>query len=138
MDRELTAWMWSEACDVLARAERLHRRLFDPVLDTDEGPSWEPPVDVLETPDAVVVLVALPGVGPDRVTAAIEDGMLMIAGSRMLPPAWRAAVFHRLELPQGRFERRVRIPAGRYGGVSCTAAEGCLLITLEKVEASHG
>jgi hypothetical protein len=41
-------------------------------------------------------------------------------------------VIHRLELPQGRFERRVRLPAGRYGAVRRAAAQGCVLITLQK------
>jgi len=31
MDRDLTRnWMWSEACEMLARAERLNRELFRP------------------------------------------------------------------------------------------------------------
>jgi len=41
-------------------------------------------------------------------------------------------VIHRLELPQGRFERRVRLPAGRYASVRHAVANGCLLVTLEK------
>jgi hypothetical protein len=41
-------------------------------------------------------------------------------------------VIHRLELPQGRFERRVPLPGGRYGAVRRAAAQGCVLITLQK------
>jgi HSP20 family protein len=41
-------WMWSEACEILARAERMHRELFK--LGTQaRGPTWEPPVDILGT-----------------------------------------------------------------------------------------
>ena len=78
------------------------------------------------------VVVALPGVDPAKVEAAIDDGDLVIAGSRVLPPALRTAVIHRLELPQGRFERRVRLPAGRYASVRHAVVNGCLLVTLEK------
>jgi HSP20 family protein len=39
-------------------------------------------------------------------------------------------------LPQGRFERRVRLPGGRYHGIGRTVANGCLLITLDKAEIS--
>jgi len=130
-------WMWSEACEVLARAERLHRDFFRPA-SAAMLPSWEPPVDVLETEREVLVLVALPGVSPERVEAAIEDGILVIAGTRVLPPQLRTAVIHRLELPQGRFERRVRIPAGRYGDVRRASHDGCLVITLRKVETFRG
>ena len=108
------SWMWSEACEMLARAERLHREFFRPARPGSRMPSWEPPVDILETEREVLVLVALPGVDPERVEAAIEGGDLVVAGTRVLPPELRTAVIHRLELPQGRFERRVRLPAGRY------------------------
>ena len=127
-------WMWSEACEMLARAERMHREMFRPGLPAAQQPSWEPPVDILETEGLVLVLVALPGVRPDEVEAAIEGGELLIAGTRVLPPELRTAVIHRLELPQGRFERRLRLPAGRYSKVEHCTANGCLLITLSKAE----
>jgi HSP20 family protein len=130
--------MWSEACEMLARAERLHRDFFRPVRSTAMLPAWEPPVDILETEREVLVLVALPGVNPEHVEAAIDGGVLVIAGTRVLPGALRTAVIHRLELPQGRFERRVRIPAGRYGDVVRTSVDGCLVISLRKVEALRG
>ena len=95
-------------------------------------PAWEPPVDVLETEREVLVLVALPGVNLDEVQAAIEDGELVILGMRAIPAALREAVIHRLELPQGRFERRVALPAGRYADVRRAAVDGCLVISLQK------
>lgn len=135
MDRRLTNRMWLEACEILTRAERLHRQFFQP-LPTGGKPAWEPPVDVLETDAAVMVLIALPGVEPGLVQAAIEDRTLHIAGIRVLPPAWRNAVFHRLELPQGRFERRIPLPAGLYRDVRCASVDGCLVITLDKTGGS--
>ena len=140
MDRNFPRdWMWSEAFAVLARAERLHREFFRPVSSGSQQASWEPPVDILETAREVLVLVALPGVAPDQVEASIVDGGdLHIAGTRVLPRELRTAVIHRLELPQGRFERRVRLPAGHYRNVNRATVNGCLLITLEKTEASRG
>jgi HSP20 family molecular chaperone IbpA len=132
------SWMWSEACDMLARAERLHREFFRPVRSGSRTPSWEPPVDMIETERDVLVLVALPGVDPDRVEAAIDGTDLVVAGSRVLPAELRTAVIHRLELPQGRFERRVRLPAGRYAAVRREISHGCVLITLEKLRAFRG
>jgi len=133
-----TDWMWSEACDMLARAERLHREFFRPAQSTSRVPVWEPPVDVLETEREVLVFVALPGVDPDQVEAVIDGADLVVAGSRLLPAALRTAAIHRLELPQGRFERRVRLPSGRYANVRPSMANGCLMITLDKAEARHG
>ena len=127
-------WMWSEACDLLARAERMQSGFFR----QSGGPVWEPPVDVLETERAVLVLVALPGVNPDRVDTAIDGSDLVFSGTRALPPEMRTAVIHRLELPQGRFERRIRLPAGRYGAVHRSAADGLILIALLKSGALGG
>lgn len=120
---------------MLARAERMHREFFRPARSRL---AWEPPVDMLETEREVLVFMALPGVEPERLEAAIDDGDLVVAGARVLPAALRTAIIHRLELPQGRFERRVRLPAGRYSAVGKAMVNGCLLVTLEKVGVSRG
>ncbi len=125
-------WMWSEACEVLARAERLQRELFKPSVSAPGEPAWEPPVDVLETEREILVLAVLPGVSTESLEVTTDAGELIFAGVRSLPVELQTAVIHRLELPQGRFERRIRLPAGAYGGIRCSMAEGCLLITIEK------
>ncbi len=131
-------WMWSEACEILARAERMHRELFRPAGVRARLPEWEPPVDVLETEQEVLALVALPGVDAESAQAVIEDGDLVIAGTRVLPPELRTANIHRLELPQGRYYRRLRLPAGRYSAVRRTVANGCLVISLQKAGKNRG
>ena len=131
-------WMWSEACEMLARAERMHRELFRPGAPQARQPAWEPPVDILENEREVLALVALPGVAIEDAQVVIEEGDLVIAGVRTLPPELRTATIHRLELPQGRFYRRVRLPAGHYSGVSRAAVAGCLVITLQKAGTNRG
>lgn len=118
---------------MLARAERLHREFFVVRSVAPQMPRWEPPVDMLETEEAVLVLVALLGVDPEQVEAFVEGADLVVAGVRVLPRELQNAVIHRLELPQGRFERRIRLPAGRYGAVRRQSVHGCLAVTLEKV-----
>jgi len=131
-------WMWSEACEMLARAERMHREFFRPVGTQARLPEWEPPVDVLETEHEVLALVALPGVDAESAQAVIENGDLVIAGTRVLPPELRTANILRLELPQGRYYRRLRLPAGRYSAVRRTVANGCLVISLQKAGNNRG
>ena len=125
-------WMWSEACSMLVQAERLHRQLFRPAPRVFAGPSWEPPIDVLETEFEVLVLVAVPGVNPNEVEATIDESDLLVAGTRILPAALRTAVIHRLELPQGCFRRQLRLPAGTYGDIRSSMENGCLTISLHK------
>ncbi len=128
-------WMWADAVDLLDRVQRLHQQSFAPIRSGRGAPGWEPPVDMLETEEAVLVLVALPGVDIDRTEATIEDGVLVVSGQRILPDEVRTAKIHRLELPQGRFERRLPLPGGRYESVHRSNAHGCLLVTLRK---AHG
>jgi len=126
-------WMWSEAIEMLDRAERLHREMFRPARAGSRVPTWEPPVDVMETESAVIVLVALPGVEPGRIDVSLDRDVLSLSGTRSFPRELDAALIHRLELPQGRFERHVSLPPGGYVAVSSSAADGCLTIVLEKI-----
>ena len=131
-NRDPMSWMLSEAVETLARAERMHRQFFRlQSSGATSEPCWEPPIDVLETDREILVFVALPGVDPDNVTASIENGVLVVAGRRVLPPELRDAVIHRLELPQGHFERRLQLPAGRYA-VRQFVQNGCLVFSLTK------
>lgn len=122
-------WMLSEAIGSLARADRLRQQFFS--LQSVGSPCWEPPIDVLETEHEFLILVALPGVDPDRVEAIINDGVLLIRGTRTLPAELQNARIHRLELPQGRFERRIALPLGRYA-VSRFAVNGTIAVRLAK------
>ena len=79
-----------------------------------------------------------PGVDFAEVKALISQGELLVSGHRTYPAEMRTAIIHRLELPQGRFERRIRLPPGRYSAIHRSEFNGSLLITLQKSEASNG
>ena len=123
--------MLSEAVEALMRADRMHREVFQ-LRETTTRPAWEPPIDVIETDEHVLIFIALPGVAMERVEAAIEGATLIVSGRRVLPPQLRTAVIHRLELPQGHFERRIPLPAGLYDEIARSVEDGCLLISLRK------
>jgi HSP20 family protein len=125
------SWMLSEAVEVLMRAERMHREVFQ-LRPTVARPAWEPPADVLETDEEVLIFIALPGVAMEDVDAAIEGAALVVSGRRVLPAQLRTAIIHRLELPQGRFERRIPLPPGLYDRIAQAVSDGCLLISLRK------
>jgi HSP20 family molecular chaperone IbpA len=127
------AWMWADALQLLSRAERLQRQLFHPAGRRPAEACWEPPVDVLETDGEVLILAALPGVDPEAIETVIEDGVLVLTGRRAPPPQLASAVIHRLELPQGCFERRIALPAGRYDSIRRVVANGCLQVSLRKL-----
>lgn len=124
-------WMWADALEMLERAERLHRQFAQPTF-SDRAISWEPPVDVLETEREVLVFTALPGVVPEKIEVLIDAEGLVISGTRILPAELRTARIHRLELPQGYFERRVPLPAGKYDLARRETINGCLIVVLRK------
>jgi HSP20 family protein len=125
--------MWPEACAALARAERLHSQFYHVGGGQEFEVAWQPPVDVFETALQVCIIVAMPGVTPPSITAVIEDGQFIVSGIRQLPVQLDGAVVHRLELPHGRFHRRIPLPPGRYGDVHSSSANGCLIVTLDKL-----
>ena len=125
-------WMWADAVGLLDRMQRLHHQGYAPARARGGTVHWEPPADLIETDNEVLVFVALPGVDLDQTEAVIEDGVLVVRGQRLLPPELRVARIHRLELPQGRFERRLSLPAGRYQDVRRSSVNGCLLVSLHK------
>lgn len=126
-------WMWAEACELLDRAERLHRQFFRPAGPGTRGASWEPPVDIYETEDEIRIVVALPGVRADEVQVVLDDGAVGVVGVRPIPVESRATLIHRLELPHGRFERRIPLPAGVFEIRRRDLADGCLTLSLRKL-----
>lgn len=126
---ELRNRMWAEALDMLERAERLQRRFFE--LGREH--CWLPPVDIFETEHDVWVIAALPGVPATRLQIQFDFDTLVIAGERPIPPALRLAAVHRLEIPHGRFERRIELPPGRHELDAWELRDGCLIVNLHKL-----
>jgi HSP20 family protein len=133
MARDPANSMWAEACAILEQVEQLRRQFFRPGLAGMEVPTWEPPADVFETPDALSIVAALPGIEPQHLDVSIVRDVLVIAGIRHLPAAARQAAIRRLEIPYGRFERHIRLPAGHFGLDRPELKDGCLFVTLTKV-----
>jgi HSP20 family protein len=127
------AWMWAEACELLDRAERLHRQFFVPQGAQGRQPSWQPPVDLLESEEELWIYVALPGVDKEQLEVVVEQGTLIVSGERLMPGQGRGTVIHRLEIPYGRFERRIELPPGRYDAVRRELIDGCLTLALRKL-----
>jgi HSP20 family protein len=131
--KDPTAWMWGEACDFIERAERMHRQFFRLAGTAGAEAAWEPPVDVFESDDQLVVVVALPGVRASHVEVGAEGDALVVRARRE-PQAEssRLAVRH-LEIPYGYFERRIALPAVALEAVSQELNHGCLVVRLRKV-----
>ena len=125
------AWMWGEAVDLLEQAERLQRQFFR-LAGPTEAASWEPPADVYAGPDQILVEVALPGVPAERITLICAPGELVVRGERRLSRRLAGASIQRLEIPHGRFERRLPLPTGVWELVAQDYVDGCLQLLLAR------
>jgi HSP20 family molecular chaperone IbpA len=125
--RQLEAMMWADACAAMERAQRLQRQFFHHAAS-----SWEAPIDVFETDDALFILIALPGVDPECITVSLDAGLLLVRGERPLPPESRNARILRLEIPHGHFERRIELPPAPFEISGRHLANGCLMLRLQK------
>ena len=129
--------MWGEALSLLEQADRLHRQFFR-VAGAESEHSWEPPVDVVETAELIQVHIALPGVPPESITLTIEPGGVTVSALRPFPCRETAAHIHRIEIPYGRFERRIVLPLrDPYMPIELAGKElggGVLTLTFRKKE----
>ena len=128
--RALDAMMWAEACEAMERAQRLQRQFFHRSHAT---PHWEAPCDIFETDEALLILIALPGVEPERIEVTLSAGVLVVSGERSLPRQMRDAKIHRIEIPHGQFERRIELPPRLFEISGRHLANGCLMLQLRKL-----
>ncbi len=124
--------MWAQALEMLDQADRLQRQFFRPGAQ-GQGPGWEPPVDIVETGNEYWLQVALPGVHPDRIKVYFDGAALVVTGERPLPARCHAGAIRRLEIPYGRFERRIPIPSGHYELHEQRVENGCVVIGLRQI-----
>jgi HSP20 family protein len=119
--------MWSEALTMLERAERLHRHFF-----THAEAAWEPPVDIVESPDGLVLQIALPGVAADSIALVVAPEGITLSALRPFPCGDAASHVHRIEIPYGRFERRVALPLGSLELAGKSLENGVLTLTFTR------
>jgi HSP20 family protein len=128
--RNPPSWMWAEACEMLEQAQRLQRQFIRFGHAVEAQPRWEPPVDIVAYGSDVQITVALPGVAPEHIDVHTDSGVLVVAAMRVSPVQQHTTGVHRLEIPYGRFERRVVLPAGRYELMEQAYVNGCLVLRL--------
>lgn len=107
--KDLRTWMWGEAVSLMEQAERLQRQFFREA-PAAQAYAWEPPADITESADGYCVQVALPGVPAEAVRVEIEPDALLVSAVRPFPDCGSGDRIHRVEIPYGRFRRRIVLP----------------------------
>jgi HSP20 family protein len=119
------------------------RRAFDELdrqLGSRSAGEYIPPVDVFETPEAITIVVDLPGVPAGSVRAVIKGGVVMVIGEKPAPPCGsNHAQFHLAERSFGRFARGVRLHAAFDAARAEARLEsGELKITVPRIDDRRG
>ena len=122
--------MWLQALELVDQAERLQRRFLRYLGPAGDAVSWEPPVDIQETPEGLVLVFALPGVTESDIEVHLEGGALTVSAIRRLALAHPEAVIRRLEIPHGRFVRQIELSGPALKLASSRYLNGCLEVRL--------
>jgi len=100
------------------------------------GYVWVPLADIIETAQALLVRIELPGVAPEQLLVEVADGALVVRGERPSDSCSGEdadTAYHLMERAHGAFARRFSLPEDTDGeGISAVLREGLLTVTVPK------
>jgi HSP20 family protein len=115
-------------------------RLFQEALQLGEDSTplgeWQPAIDVVETPEAVVILAELPGFAAGDLRIEVRGTQVVISGTKTTPrPGKQKFKFHCMERGHGRFTREIHLfqSVNTHQGTACLA-DGLLAIEFPKIQ----
>ena len=102
---------------------------------------WNPSIDIIESEDALHVIVLLPGVPDDSIDVDFFNNSVSVKGERVCSSFYNSdgVTQIRKEIIYGKFERRITLPISitRKESVSISMKNGVLTITIDKTVESH-
>lgn len=97
--------------------------------------TWQPPTDIYETADEIVVKMSIPGTKPNDIQVVIANEILTVSGYISDTSPHERTCFYQVEIRYGHFERSFPIPKPvSTENVQATYKDGFLLIVLQKVK----
>jgi HSP20 family protein len=129
-----------ESLFVISRFQAELDRLFQEAMqigDTDLPlGEWQPAIDVVETPAAILILAELPGFAAADLRIEARGTRILISGTKStaLPDA-KSIKFHCLERGHGRFNREIHVfaPVNTHKGTA-RLRDGLLTLELPKIQ----
>jgi HSP20 family protein len=137
IDRQF-GWMWAQACELLDRADRMQRQFVRYVGPGADAAVWEPPVDIQETAEGLSFIFALPGVDAEQIEVSLEPNALTVSANRPARLGSPDSVVRRLEIPHGRFFRRIALAGTRLRLGETRYLNGCLEVRLVRAGEHRG
>jgi HSP20 family protein len=129
-----------ESLFLISRFQAELDRLFQEAMQIGDNDlplgEWQPAIDIVETPQAVLILAELPGFAAADLRVEVRGTKIMISGTKStaLPDAQRLK-FHCLERGHGRFSREIHVfsPVNTHNGAA-RLADGLLTLEFPKIQ----
>jgi HSP20 family protein len=119
-------------------------RLFDALQEMDSHQAtaeigFPPPYDVMDTPEAILVEMDLPGVDAENLRVTVRGSLVTVDGEKSGPSRPGILAYHLMERDRGRFSRNLRVE-GAFNSRLATAeySSGVLTLRLPKVQNLRG
>ena len=110
------------------------RELATATEQTQEGPIFQPAVDIFETADSITLLADMPGLRPDQLSIDLRDDVLTVRGRVDSPEGGEEAEVVR-EFAWGSYFRQFSLAESiDQGKIEARLNDGVLRLELPKVE----
>ncbi len=94
---------------------------------------WNPPTDVFETEDQILIKLEVPGVKQEDLEITLEANLLCVRGRRRRDPEEKGVTYQLVEIPYGPFERTFDLPARlSLQDIKADYRDGFLRVTVPK------
>jgi HSP20 family molecular chaperone IbpA len=102
----------------------------------NDAPTFVPPADIIETKDAIIMLLAMPGADPGSLSVTVEKNVLTVS-ARSTPFSPQGYTLAYAEYRDGNYERAFSLPqAVDIDRAEATFKDGVLRLMLPKVSPS--
>lgn len=119
------------------RMDRIMSRLTGETEEDLFPSKWAPIADVVETKDAIIMKVELPGLNEKDVNVEIENNVLTLRGERQLEKETEEKGYRRIERSYGTFNRAFTLPPNvDTTKIAAFFNNGLLEVTIPKKEAA--
>lgn len=110
-------------------------RFFNDTLTRSGGSTFIPKVDIVETPSAFEIQVAVPGLNKEDFNIELNDNYLTVSGERKFSDEKKEKNYHAIETHYGSFSRSFALPENVDASkINAKYNNGILELTLPKDE----
>lgn len=94
-----------------------------------------PALDLSETPESFIVEMAVPGMKPENLDIAVENGVLTVKGEVKQETTDKNRQYHRIERHYGAFTRTLNLPTTvKVDAIQANLRDGVLHLDIPKAE----